>query len=115
MKKAILDKIKKVLLSEREELLNKNYSVEIDIDGDETDEIQGNILASVNQQLSSRDSHKLARIQNALKKIDDKTFGLCEECGEDIAEKRLEANPHFATCISCAEQQEIENKHRKRV
>lgn len=115
MKRTHLDKIKKILLAERDTLLSKNYAVEIDIDGDETDEIQGNIIASVNQQLSSRDSNKLARVQNALKKIEDKTFGLCEECGEDIAEKRLEANPHFATCISCAEQQEIENKQRKRV
>ena len=114
MKKAVLEKIKKSLQDERLALLAKTYSSEVDIDGDETDEIQGNIIATVNQQLSSRDAQKILKIENALKRIEDKKFGFCEECADEIAEKRLEANPHFSNCISCAEQLEIENKQRKR-
>lgn len=114
IKKSVLDKIKKTLTDEREALLARNYSSEVDIDGDETDEIQGNIIATVNLQLSSRDSQKLVQIEGALKRIEEKRFGICEECEDFIAEKRLEHNPHFSTCISCAEQAEMESKQRKR-
>lgn len=114
MKKAVLEKIKKNLVDEREAILSRNYSSEVDIDGDETDEIQGNIIATVTQQLSSRDAQKLVKIDSALKKIDENNFGLCDDCGEDIAEKRLEHNPHFSNCISCAEQAEMDIKQRKR-
>ncbi len=114
MKKAVLEKIKKNLHDERQELISKTYSGEVDIDGDETDKIQGNIIATVNQEISSRFAQKILKIENALKRIEDKKFGLCEECGDEIAEKRLEANPHFSNCISCAEQLEMEIKQRKR-
>jgi DnaK suppressor protein len=47
------------------------------------------------------------KIDNALKKIADGSFGNCEECGEEIAEKRLLINPGFITCIGCAEKLEL--------
>src|SRR4051812_22286762 len=108
MKKSALEKIKKSLVEEREVILARNHSSEVDIDGDETDEIQGNIIATVTQQLSSRDAFKLVKIDSALKKIDENNFGLCDDCGDEIAEKRLEFNPHFSNCISCAEQAEMD-------
>ncbi len=113
IKKAVIEKIKKNLQSEKAELMAKSYSAEVDIDGDETDKIQGNIIATVTQTISSRFNQKLQRIDSALKRIEDKTFGACEECGEDIAEKRLEVNPYSGNCISCAEQLEMDEKQRK--
>jgi DnaK suppressor protein len=107
MNKELLNKIKKSLLDEKEMILNKNRSTEVDIDGDETDEIQGKIIAIVNQQLTNRDNLKLIKIENALKRILDNTYGICEECEDPIAEKRLEFNPHFTICIGCAEQAEL--------
>ena len=116
MKKMILKKIKKNLLEQKVFLFTKINKVDnseiIDIDGDEVDEIQGALIASVSQQLSSRDNQKLCQIQNALAKIEDGTFGKCEDCDEEIAEKRLEFNPYFTTCISCAEQRELDSKKR---
>lgn len=115
LKKSTLEKIKSSLVRQKSELQTKSYQQnDIDIDGDETDEIQANLIINVNNQLSSRDKEKLLQIENALKKIEGKTYGLCEECGDVIAEKRLEINPYFSTCISCAEQKEIENKQRRR-
>ena len=42
------------------------------------------------------------RIEGALKRLDDREFGACVTCGEDIAEARLEHDPSVAECIGCA-------------
>lgn len=107
MNKRAIQKIKKKLLSEKEEILSKTYDMNVDYDGDETDEIQGNMIESMNIQLSARNVVKLARIEAALKKIESNSYGSCEECEGEISEKRLEFNPYFSTCISCAEELEI--------
>ena len=44
--------------------------------------------------------------KKGLKKIDEGTFGICEECGEEISVKRLEARPETTLCIRCKEDQE---------
>lgn len=88
--------------------------VDIDTDGDETDEIQAGILIDINNQLTTRNSEKLVQIAEALHRVDNKTYGLCLDCGEMIPEKRLLINPYFQTCISCAEEREAEVKQRKR-
>lgn len=105
--KKTLEKIKEILLDQKSELQSKSYHTEVDISGDETDEIQGKILEAINNKLSSRDKEKIKKIDIALQKIEDQTFGICEECGDAIFEKRLEANPYCITCISCAEKLEI--------
>lgn len=114
MKKSALEKIKKSLFLQKKELESKSYQIEIDVDGDETDEIQGSLIATVNNQLSVRDREKLLMIELALKKMENGSFGLCEDCSEPISEKRLDINPYFISCISCAEQREIESKQRKK-
>ena len=45
-------------------------------------------------------------IQKALTKIEDGSFGVCEECSEEISVKRLEARPETTLCIKCKEDQE---------
>ncbi|GBF25670.1 RNA polymerase-binding transcription factor DksA [bacterium MnTg02] len=44
----------------------------------------------------------IAKIDAALRRIDDNEFGYCLECGEKIPEKRLEVDPAMALCINCA-------------
>ena len=44
----------------------------------------------------------LHRIDRALAKLDDGTYGICEGCGRPIPEKRLEAMPESVTCVECA-------------
>jgi len=43
----------------------------------------------------------LADINNALKSIDDGSYGLCKYCGKDIEEKRLLIRPFSSSCVSC--------------
>lgn len=115
LNKKTLQSIKKSLLLERDNLLNKSSeSMDIDQDGDETDEIQANILIQMNNHLNMLNEAKLYKINSALSRIEDKTYGLCQECGEEISEKRLLTNPHSLECVFCAEDREKEEKQRKR-
>ncbi|MFW6189831.1 MAG: TraR/DksA family transcriptional regulator [Planctomycetota bacterium] len=52
------------------------------------------------------DSVALEEIQHALEKLEDGTYGVCDDCGEEIAERRLEVRPFAARCVACKEQQE---------
>lgn len=45
---------------------------------------------------------EMARIDVALRRLEDGTYGRCASCGDPIAEKRLEAIPHASLCIDCA-------------
>jgi DnaK suppressor protein len=44
----------------------------------------------------------LTEIEDALKKFDEGTYGVCEHCGNPIPEARLEAKPAARHCIDCA-------------
>lgn len=57
-------------------------------------------------ELERRRLNELARIDSALKRIEDKEFGLCVSCGEKIGAKRLEHDPTVAACIHCAKANE---------
>lgn len=63
------------------------------------DAIQQQAMALNNER--SR-ANELERIDAALTRIDDGSFGECLACGEDIPEKRLRFDPSFATCVECA-------------
>src|SRR5258706_14929454 len=113
MNKKFIQKIKDLLLEQKNEILKTSVQeIDIDTDGDETDKIQGNIIIALTHQLNIRNSVKLRQIENALKRIDNKTYGLCQDCGEAIPEKRLLYNPHFQTCVDCAEDRETEEKQK---
>jgi len=51
----------------------------------------------------------LRDIESALERIEDESYGDCLECGEPIAQGRLEANPAARHCIDCAEALERED------
>ena len=52
--------------------------------------------------LEQRRQREIARLQNALARLDDDEFGYCEDFGEDIPKKRLEIDPATTRCVSCA-------------
>jgi DnaK suppressor protein len=47
-------------------------------------------------------ANEIASVRRALERIADGSYGVCTNCGEDIAEGRLEARPEAALCIDCA-------------
>ena len=64
--------------------------------------------------LKGRERKLLAKIDEAIEKIDNGTYGICESCGEEINIKRLEARPVTSMCIECKTEQEEEEKLRER-
>ncbi len=61
-----------------------------------------------------RRRQKLLQIEAALRRLDEGEYGYCQECGEDIAEARLEVDPAVLTCIDCASTKEHEKGEKKR-
>ena len=53
--------------------------------------------------LLENDEQKLKEIDAALERIEQGTFGRCEECGKDLSKERLEALPYARHCIECAQ------------
>ncbi len=56
--------------------------------------------------IRDRERKLIAKINEALDRLDDGTFGICEECGEEISEARLKARPVTTLCIDCKKKQE---------
>lgn len=62
--------------------------------------------------VKDRERRLISKVQEAIVRIDDGTFGVCELCGEDISEKRLEARPVTTSCIECKKEEEEQEKAR---
>jgi len=62
--------------------------------------------------IRDRERKLINKIKEALERIDDDTFGICEMCGEDINEARLKARPVTTLCIDCKIEQEKREKLR---
>jgi len=60
--------------------------------------------------IRDRERRLIRKIQAALQRIDDGSYGICEECGEDIGVPRLKARPVTKLCINCKSKQE-EDEH----
>lgn len=70
-------------------------------------------MAKIDENIFSANRAELSEIEKALKKIENKTFGKCEMCKEEIDIKRLEAKPYARFCIKCREIFENNNKRTK--
>ena len=60
--------------------------------------------------IRDRERKLLSKIEDALIRIDEGEYGICEECGCDINVKRLEARPVTTLCIDCKTLQEKKEK-----
>ena len=65
--------------------------------------------------IRDRERKLIFKIQEALRRLDEGEYGICEECGEKIGVGRLKARPVTTLCIECKSNQEIEEKKAKRV
>jgi len=60
--------------------------------------------------LRGREQRLLKKIDEALSRIEEGTFGICDVCGEEIDINRLIARPVTTMCIHCKTEQEAEEK-----
>ena len=79
----------------------------------------GDILDSVSEErtreldliLTDREKKKLLQIDDALDRIEDDSYGLCEECDVKIPKGRLKVMPFAKYCVECQEKLEREEKY----
>ncbi len=115
MDKKKLEHFKELLLKHRQQimnvgLLNKSEDLHVSEEdlSDETDLASSLIQQQLNCTIRDREYAKLRRIDAALDRIDEGTYGHCEDCDEEIGMKRLENQPWAELCITHAEETERE-------
>jgi DnaK suppressor protein len=117
MRKETLNRFKKMFVGERRKLLftdrvvREDFSVNTDDRFDEVDQATTDVEQSMRMRLCNRETLYLKKVEEALRRIDEGTFGLCEACEEEIGLKRLEARPTATLCVSCKEEQERKEVH----
>jgi DnaK suppressor protein len=109
----LLNERLKTILEEAEKTV-KGMTNDRDSFPDPTD--RANLESDRNFLLRIRDRERklIGKIKEALARIDDGTFGICEECGEDISEERLKARPMATLCIDCKTKAEEEEKQKEK-
>jgi DnaK suppressor protein len=116
LKKKQLKFFKNLLNEKLEELLKEanrtvsGMSVDKENTPDPTD--RATLEADRNFTLRIRDRERklIGKIKDALERIDQGTYGICESCGEDISDERLKARPVTTLCIECKKKQEDEER-----
>ncbi len=107
--------IKKNLLSQREVLLREAEEALNILPGeinfpDMGDQATAETDRDFMLRLRDRERMLLKKIDEAVERIENGTFGICENCGNEIGIKRLEARPVTAFCIDCKTRQEEEER-----
>ncbi len=109
IRKALLKK-KELIVKEAKQEIAKYVSGEnrqlMDTAIDEGDWAVVDISEDIN--LRRLDAHRktMRDIDEVVRKIDEGTYGICEECGEEISEQRLKVIPTASLCITCQENKE---------
>ena len=113
-----LNRFRKLLLEEKQRIMNNSINAlknEIVLSPDDLPDETDLAASEINQnlvfKLRDRERQLLGKIDEALQRIEEGTFGTCAECEEPIEAKRLEARPVSELCIACKERQE----HREKV
>ena len=70
---------------------------------DDFDVASINTDSNLEYSISLKQRIEYQKIEKALKKIENGSYGICEECEEPINLERLKAKPHASLCISCRE------------
>ena len=112
-----VSRFRKILLEEKQRILNNSknalrneLAMSPDDLADETDLTASEINQNLIFKLRDRERQLLSKIDEALAKMDEGTFGTCEDCEEPIEPRRLEARPVSTLCIACKEKQEHKEK-----
>jgi DnaK suppressor protein len=108
--KELLDEKRRAVLDRARKTLTEDMQLDPSDLPDEMDLASAEYNQSFEFRLRGRDKALLGKLDLALKKIDDGTFGQCESCDEPIGKKRLEARPETGLCIRCKEDQERDER-----
>lgn len=110
MTKKETEKYRRLLEEKKNSLSNdlaKTRDAEEETTEESTQDIADKAVSSYTREflysLSDTDRNTLVRIDQALDRIDEGTFGFCQNCGVSMSEKRLNAVPWAPHCVDCQE------------
>ncbi len=122
MRKTFLKKMRTTLTGQKQQILmqldeeiREGKESELDAGMDTYDLASEEREREIHLILSDRDRDKLQAIENALERIEEGEYGICEDCEEEIAQARLEALPFTRLCVACQEEREKEARFQRRV
>ncbi len=117
LKKKELEELKDLLLEKRKKIVSHLYKIKSDseaeiaeISGDSADIASLEMSQSAYSKLGGRERKLLKKIDHALAKFEDDTYGICELTGEDIPIARLRARPEAQYTVEAKE--ELERRER---
>ena len=108
--KTLLEEKRAQIVANAQSTLAEDMALDANDLPDEMDLASSEYLQSFQFRLRGREKVFLEKIDRALGKIAQGDFGTCDECGEEISVKRLEARPETTLCIRCKEDQERAEK-----
>jgi DnaK suppressor protein len=108
--KGVLQEEMKVLLEEAEKTVSE-MTADTTSFPDPNDRATQESDRTFELRIRDRERKLLNKIREALERIDNGTFGVCEMCGEEISEARLKARPVTTLCIDCKIEQEKTERH----
>lgn len=80
---------------------------------DVSDQASAEVDQNFSMRIRDRERKLLKKIDEALDRMNDATYGICEQCGATIPYKRLKARPVTTFCIACKTAQEEEERSRR--
>jgi DnaK suppressor protein len=108
--------LKRILEDRRREILNEVQEKMRDVRAegasgegvlDDAESSEADIQDDIELALIQMKSETLHKIEEALARLDEKTYGYCFECGDEISERRLRALPFAVRCKDCEEAREV--------
>jgi len=107
------DRYRKMLTEKKTDIIkhmsgiyNESREIETGIAQDLGDKAESSYTKEFLLSLSNADRERLGKIDQAMKRLETPEYGLCEDCGESIGKKRLDAIPWTPHCIVCQEKEE---------
>ena len=98
--------IEKKLLDKRDELRARVSSIEKDFNKGRSADSEEQAVEAENEdvliELQREAQQELVVIDEALIKLEQGSYGVCSQCGEEISQGRLDALPYVINCINCA-------------
>ncbi len=103
--KAVLDHRIDELLHHAGEMMSEMTSQSTQ-ESESIDKASADTDQTLKLKMRSRESLLIQKIRQALDRVENDSYGICESCGEDISILRLEARPVTTKCIHCKEDEE---------
>ncbi len=115
-----LKEIKEILLNMRKKILEKREDVLRELSSPKEEVFDEGERAFMEEsdflemRFTSREDRLLKKVEDALKKIEEGKYGICEVCGEEIDINRLKVRPVTTMCIKCKTEEEKKEELEKR-